>query len=174
MATTVTYSGRTLLEISLRAAYSGERSGGEEAEDKVSVTFAAAGGTAPTLSGFVEGVITATTTPTNILVAHASDPFQGLGSAEYSRGFAPASAKLKLIYFRNTDDTDSVTIARAAANGLPIFDAAGDAITLAPGEVFLLYRKAGTAALTTGSNDALALTASANTPEVFCILGYGP
>ena len=46
-------------------------------------------------------------------------------------------------------------------------------ITLAPGDVFLYYKKAGTAALTTTSNDGLTVAVSAGNPTCKVLAGYG-
>lgn len=173
MALTTTYSGSLSLAIALRSAFGGDYSGGQEAEERLSVTFAAAGGTAPTLSGFLMG--TADAAAGDWLLAHATDPFQGMGDATYSAGFTVAGTKLKLLYIKNEDATNSVTIIRGAANGLPIFAAAGDGLTILPGGVLLLYDPAGlTAALTTTSNDKLTLSVSGGSPDLTVLCGYGP
>lgn len=173
MAITTALSGSFLLQILLRSAYSGDRSGGEDAEKRLSVTFTPAGGADPTLSGFLSGTVTAAAG--DLLLAHATDPFQSMGDSEYSQGFTVAGTKLKLLYLENTDDAETVTVLRGAANGLPVFAAAGDGRTLGPGEVMLLYNPVGlTGALTTGSNDKLTLAVSGGTPALLAIAGYGP
>lgn len=172
MAVTTTYSGSLSIALRLAAALSGDRTGSEVASASDSLTFAAAGGDAPTLSGFLSG--TATAAAGDWLLAHATDPLQGMGDAGYSEGFTVAGAKLKLLYVKNNDSTNSVTIARGATNGLPLFDAASDSITLAPGDIFLFFKKAGGAALTTGSNDKLTLSVSAGAPSLTVIAAYGP
>lgn len=174
MAIVTSYSGSLTLALQLLCAYSGERTGSEQADDRVSVQFDPAGGDAPTLSGFLEGVAAVTNTPTDLLLAHATDPLQGLGSARYSEGFSVASSKIKVIHFRNEDATNSVIIARAAANGLPLFEDDEDALRLGPGDFLTLTRKAGLAALTTGGNDALTVVTSAGTASLRLIVGYGP
>ena len=69
----------------------------------------------------------------------------GMGDAPYSPGFTVASSKLKLLYVKNTDPTDTITISRAASNGLAIFGAASDALAaLQPGGIFLIYDPTGT------------------------------
>lgn len=172
MATTTTYSGTTSISVAMRNALSGELTGEENAIFSAALTFAAAGGTAPTLSGFFKG--TATCAAGDWLLAHATDPLQSQGSATYSQGFTVASSKLKLLVVKNEDSTNSITIARGSTNGLPIFDAASDAITLAPGDIFLYYKQAGTAALTTGSNDKLTISVSGGSPTATVLAAYGP
>lgn len=173
MAITTAYSGSARLEVKLRCAYSGERGGGESADFLLSAALAAAGGDDPTLSGFVQGTLVAAAG--DLLLAHATDPLQAMGSARYSEGFTVAGSKLKLLVIRNNDPTNSVTIIRGAANGLPIFLAAGDGVTLGPGQVLFLYNPAGlTAALTTGSNDKLTVSVSAGTPSCDFLAAYGP
>ena len=172
MSVTTTYSGSVSLALRLAAALSGDRTGSEVATASDSITFAAAGGDAPTLSGFLSG--TAAAAAGDWLLAHATDPLQGMGDAAYSEGFAVAGTKLKLLYIKNNNSTNSATIARGATNGLPLFDTAGDSITLAPGDIFLFYKKAGTAALTTGSNDKLTVSVSGGTPSLTVVAAYGP
>lgn len=174
MATTTDYSGRLAVELLLQAVLSGDREGVEKTPDdlNLAVRFEAAGGDAPTLSGFLhgDGSISGATT---LLLAHATDPFQGAGDAAYSEGFTLSGAKLKCLLLENTGEVN-LTVARSASNGLPIFDANGDALTLAPGDALLIYRKAGTAALVTGTNDALTVTPASGTGEFRLAVGYGP
>lgn len=172
MATTTVYSGTLTLKALARVAFSGDSTGGRTAEETINLIFAAAGGTDPTLSGFLKGTVTVAAG--DILLAHATDPFQGMGDATYSDGFTVAGAKLKLIVCRNAHATASITVSRAASNGLPIFAAAGDGITIPPGGFFCLYLPTGTAALTTGSNDALTLAPSAGSPTLEVTAFYGP
>ena len=172
MASTIAYSGSLSITALLTAALSGEKTGSETARIAKSITFAATGGTAPTLSGWFIG--TGTAAAGNILLAHATDPLQGMGAETYSQGFTVAGTKLKILILENLDTTNSITFTRGAANGLPIFDAASDAITLAPGDVFVYFKKAGTAALTTGSNDKLTVSVSAGSPTFRILVGYGP
>ncbi len=172
MADTITYSGNASIVASLNAAISGDKTGAQAAALSKVLTFAASGGTAPTLSGFFKGTITAAAG--DLLLAHASDPLQGMGDATYSQGFTVAGTKLKFLYIENTDTTNSITISRGTTNGLPIFNAADDAITLAPGDFFLYYKAAGTAALTTGTNDKLTIAVSGGSPTATVIAAYGP
>lgn len=174
MAVTTAYSGNYSLSLLLQATLSGDKEGSERAGVSYTATFAAAGGTAPTLSGFLKGTVTLSSSSGDILLAHATDPFQSFGDSGYSEGFTVAGSKLKWLSLKNTDASNSITIARAASNGLPIFDTAGDSVTLAPGDVFTLYKPAGTAALTTGSNDALTVSRSGGTPTLEVVAGYGP
>lgn len=134
--------------------------------------LAATGGTAPTVSGFMAGTFTAASG--DILLAHATDPLGTMGSEVYSAGFTVAGSKLKLLAIRNNDSTNTVTIARAASNGLPIFAAASDGTTLDAGGFFLWHNKAGTAALTTGSNDALTIAVGGGAPVCDIVAIYGP
>lgn len=173
MATTTTYSGNLDLTLALRGAYSADSTGGRVLKRTEAIVFAAAGGTAPTLSGFLNGTGTFAGAVT-LLLAHATDPFQGAGDAVYSDGFTVAGARLKVLCIEHTGASGTLTIARAAANGLPLFDAASDAVTLDPGGILLIYLKTGTATLTTGSNDGLTITPSAGTITADISVAYGP
>lgn len=174
MADTTALSGSTSLTQQLTAALSGEKTGSEVARIAKTLTWAAAGGTAPTLSGFFIG--TGTAAAGDILLAHASDPLQGQGSATYSSGFVVAGTKLKSIYIENLSTTagQDITFARGAAAGLPIFDTAGDSVTLAPGDFIYLFKKAGTAALSTTVNDKITISVAAGSPTYRIVVCYGP
>jgi hypothetical protein len=172
MALTTTLSGQLQLTAELKSLYSGDRAGEEKVTISELLTFAAAGGDAPTISGFFKG--TATCAAGDWLLAHASDPLGTMGTAGYNQGFTVDGTKLKLLFIKNLDTTNSITIIRGASNGLPIFEAAGDGITLAPGDIFLFYKKAGTAALTTTSNDKLTISVSAGSPTCTVVAAYGP
>lgn len=172
MAVTTAYSGSHQVNVNFQCSFSGDRDGSEAAAYRILKTWAAAGGTAPTISGFLKGTLTAAAG--DILLAHATDPLQSMGDAGYSEGFTVAGTKLKFLYIENLDSAESITITRKASTGLPIFDAAGDAITLAPTDHFLLFKRAGTAALTSGSNDALTISVSGGAPTATIIAAYGP
>ena len=172
MATTYAYSGSSAISLQANVAFSGDYSGNQRAERAVTRTYAAAGGTAPTISGFLNGQLTVAAG--DILLAHATDPFQGMGDAAWAEGFTVAGSKLKALYLRNCDTTRSIVVARGAANGLPIFDAAGDSITLQPLGTYFMEWPSGLAALTTGSNDKLTLTPSAGNPLMDLMAVYGP
>jgi hypothetical protein len=167
-----TYAGTLTVALTGTATASGDPvSGVHSLAESLTATFAASGGSAPTITGFLAGSITAAAG--DLLLAHDTDPFQGMGSEGYSAGFSPASSKIKAIYIKNTDSTNTITIARKATNGLPIFDAASDAITLAAGDCFFYYKKAGTAALTTGSNDGLTISVGGGSPTADVVVIYG-
>lgn len=175
MALTVTYSGTMQLILDVLAAFSVDATGGQRGKVSRTITLSASGGTAPTVSGFLVGTLSVTGAQ-DILLAHATDPLQSAGDATYSSGFTVASTKIKAIWIRNTHATAALTVARGAANGCPIFDAAGDAVTLLGGGdgLLLLTFPAGTAALTTGSNDKLTLTPSTGTVTAEIMVIYGP
>lgn len=168
-----TYSGDLSISMNVTVTASGDPIiGNMRLQELFSAVLAASGGTAPTVSGFLAGTFTAAAG--DLLLAHATDPLGSMGSETYSAGFNPASSKLKVLAIRNNDATNTVTIARAAANGLPIFSAANDAISIDAGGFFFLHLKAGTAALTTGSNDALTVSVGGGTPSCDIVAIYGP
>lgn len=168
-----TYEGSLGLFLNATATADGDPvSGVHKLAQSLEAALAASGGTAPTISGFLAGEIVAAAG--DLLLAHDTDPFQGMGSSTYSAGFSPASSKIKALFIKNTDATNTITIARAASNGLPVFDTAGDSITLAAGDCFFYFKKAGTAALTTGSNDALTISVGGGAPTADVVVIYGP
>lgn len=174
MAVTTAYAGNLTLDITGTATLGGDAAGTQRIPALAkAITFAASGGTAPTIAGWMYGTGTFTGAVT-CLLAHATDPLVGAGDAGYSIGFTVASSKLKLLYIENTHASIALTIARAATNGLPIFDTAGDSVPLAAGDILCLYVKAGTAALTTGSNDGLTITPGSSGGTCTIIALYGP
>jgi hypothetical protein len=97
-----------------------------------------------------------------------------MGDATYPAGFAPSGThKIKMLFIRNNDATNTVTLSRGTTNGLPIFNAADDAITLAAHDFFLYYKEAGTAILTSGSNDKLTVAIGGGTPSCDILVIYG-
>lgn len=64
-------------------------------------------------------------------------------------------------------NTNNVVVSRPASNGVPIFSAAGDAIPVQPGGVFLWSCPAdGKVAVTAGTGDLLTITNSAGSTSV--------
>ena len=172
MAVTTAFSGSANISLEAIATFTVDRTGAQRSAINKAITFAASGGTAPTISGWVYGTLTCAAG--DLLMAHATDPFGTMGNADYAPGFTVASSKLKLFYFENTDSTNTITVARGATAGLPIFDAANDSITLDAGGLFLWFLKAGSAALTTTSNDKLTIAVGGGSPTAICLALYGP
>ena len=77
-------------------------------------------------------------------------------------------ARIKAIYVKAaTANTNSVVVTRPAANGVPLFLAASDGISLAPGEVFLWVSPGATGkAVTAATGDLLTVTNSAGSTGV--------
>jgi hypothetical protein len=169
VAVTYTLSGTLSLGAALASVFSGDNSGQRNATVEFSDTFAASGGDVA-MTGYFKG--TATCAAGDWLLAHASDPLQSMGTATYSDGFDPASDKLYLLVVLNTDATNTITISRGTTNGLPIFGAADDAITIAAGGMFVWYSPAGTAALTTGTNDKLTIAVGGGSPTATVLAAY--
>lgn len=175
MAVATTMSGSLALSLLAQAAYGTDWGGTATAKVTDTVSFAASGGTDPTIAGFLKGT-GSISGAVDMLLAHATDPLQGAGDATYSTGYAPSGVgKIKAIYLQNTTAAGggNLTVARGAANGAPIFDTAGDSITLPPGGIALLYFKTGTAVITTGSSDKVTVTPSTGTVTFTILVVYG-
>lgn len=171
MSTSYAYDGHIDIDILLRTLLTGDVAGNLGSKQRDNLLLRATGGAA-SITGYVYGDITVSAG--DILLAHATDPFQAMGASSYSPGFTVAGSKLKLIYVKNTSPTAlSFSLARKSTNGLPIFDAASDAVTLAQDDIFFRFIPAGTAALTTGSNDGLTLTPVSGSPTARVIVAYG-
>jgi hypothetical protein len=168
MATTVTASGNLSLILNFLASFSGDTSGQRQAAVSNTKTYGS-GGTA--IDGFFKG--TAVCAAGDWLLAHATDPLQGMGDAAFSDGLTVAGKKLKMLYIRNEDATNSITITRKTGNPLPIFNADADALTIQPGGTFFLDIPNGTAALTTGTNDGLTIAVSGGSPNATVVAVYG-
>lgn len=165
MATTVTYDGSLSIEDQFRALFTVEFEGSEVAK-------VASRSTLTTIAGFFKGAFTVAAG--DFLLAHASDPLQGMGDAAYTLNFTVASKKLAYLYLKNTHASISWSFARGAANGLTLFDAASDAITLKAGAEFRMadFTNGITSALTTGSNDKLTITPASGSPTGTIVAVY--
>jgi hypothetical protein len=155
------------IKINARAAATGGYGGAVTAQAQLSAALAAAN-----MSGFLSGTLTAEAG--DILLADPGDPFQDMGDSSYAPGFVPEGKSLKFLYIENMDAEETVTVSRAASNGLPIFKTAGHGLDLPPGAALCLFLPDGTVALETGVNDALTLAVSGGTPDVKLLAGYGP
>jgi hypothetical protein len=173
MATTRVLSGSILWEPKFRLAFGGDFGGGQETPTLRHLeNWSHDGGAAPTLSGWLYGTLAVSVG--TLLLAHATDPFAGMGDAQYSEGLAVAGKRLKLLYLRaDPANAASVTIERASSNGLEIFTAAGSGIILAPGGRLIWEDPLGIGPLSTGTNDALTLTPDSGTPAVTLLAVYG-
>ena len=173
MAETYTYGAQTSLSTVCSVALAGDRLGSVAATFLKDITWDVAGGTPPTVTGFMNG--TGTAAATDALLAHATDPLGTMGDAAYSEGFTVAGSKLKLLIIENLDATNTLTISRGAANGLAIFGAASAAMPIPHGGVFVWYDPTGavTGALTTGSNDKLTFAVSGGSPTYQLLAVYG-
>lgn len=91
------------------------------------------------------------------------------------RGQALALAKVKAIVIRNTHATQAITLTRPAANGVPIFAAAGDAVTIPAGGVFALAAPgaAGLATVTGGTGDLIDIVNGAGSSATYEIAIVG-
>lgn len=172
MANTNTLSGNTSLTIEGTNTISGDTSGSRKASVSKTLTWAASGGTAPTITGFFKG--TATCAAGNWTFS-AADPLGSMGDAAWSDGYTPTAGKIKLLYVENTDSTNTITITRGATTTGDAFShilAAGDGLFLAAGDFVALYKKAGGPTVT-ASNDILTIAVGAGSPTatVLCLSG---
>lgn len=176
MADTYTLSGLYSLSGYFRSVISGDNTGAAERAFSRSVVFAASGGTEPTIAGYFCGT-GSITGAVDMLLAHATDPMSTAGSGAYvPTTYAPSGVgKIKLLRIHNTTASGggSLTVARGAAAGAPIFDAASDAVTLPPGGEMVLYFETGTAVLTTTTNDKVTVTPSSGTVTFSIECAYG-
>jgi hypothetical protein len=170
MSTTYTPSGSLTVQGNAAVQESGDQAGQVRAVQAVAVLYAPPGGQTPTLSGYQCGTVSPSTGTTYLVAAAVA----ALGA--YSPGFTANGLKLKELWGQNLDPTNSVTLSRAASDGLPFLTGAGDGVVIQPGGLYLWTDPAGATIgdLDTGVNDAVVLTPAAGSPEVYFVLKYGP
>jgi hypothetical protein len=159
-----------------QAAAGGALGASDVIDDRHSVTWAAAGGDDPTGSQFFSGAFSVAAAQ-DLLLADPTDPLQGAGAADLCHGWGPSGTlKLKRLKIRITTLAGVLTVARKAANGLPIFAAASDGIKLGPEGEFTFFDKGGDVCgvITTAGNDGLTFTPSAGTIEGVILAVFGP
>lgn len=102
------------------------------------------------------------------LAASANEDLDLVGSLTNLLGAAASMARIKAVIIKAlATNTNNVQVTRPAANGAPLFMAAGDGISLAPGEVFAWFSPtAAGKALTGGSADLLNIANSAGSTGV--------
>jgi hypothetical protein len=173
MAVTNVVSGSLSLALTLRRVASGDESGTVLSQISETRNFGATASLPETIEadGYLYGTVVAAAG--DWLLAHASDPFQGMGDATYSGGFAPAGKKVKAICIVNNDTANSVTLTPKTGNPFLLLGAAGDLITIQPGGVFLLTIPEGSAALTTTTNDGITVAVEGGTPSLEVLIAYG-
>lgn len=90
---------------------------------------------------------------TRTLAASANEDLDLAGVLASAFGATIAAAELVLLYIEAAEgNTNNVNVTRPAANGVPIFLAAGDGRGIKPGDFFLIVDSAGIA-VTAGTGD---------------------
>jgi hypothetical protein len=172
MAVTTAFSGTHVDQPSFRFSLSGDATGTEIFEDPLTTQWDAAGGDVPTGTAAFKGTATITGAQ-DLLLADATDPLQGTGAGSWSRD-AAVSGVLKLKYLRiRIVSGAKLTVARGAANGLPIFSAAGDGLQF--GKLFEWFDDDGavTGVVTTGASDKVTCTPSTGTVVAVVLTVWG-
>lgn len=110
------------------------------------------------------------------LAASATENLDLAASLVDAFGNTLTFTRVKAIIVRAVDgNTNSVQVTRPAANGVPLFMAAGDGIALTPGAAFVaIFPDANGIAVTAGTGDLLTITNSAGgTPVTYDIVIIG-
>jgi hypothetical protein len=100
---------------------------------------------------------------TRTLAASATEDLDLAGALLMVNGAAFTPAKLKMIYVKAAStNVNDVVVSRSAANGVPFLGAAGDAHSVKPGGVMLLFSPTvgGLATVTAGTGDLITITNS--------------
>lgn len=107
---------------------------------------------------------------TRTLAASATEDLDLAGALTDAFGGSITFARIKaVIITADPDNTNLVQLTRPAANGVPLFMAAGDGIALRPGSCFAWFAGAADATgvvVTAGTADLLTVTNSAGTTGV--------
>jgi hypothetical protein len=115
---------------------------------------------------------------TRTLAASATEDLDMAGVLTNAFGQVVTFARIKLILIHaDLANTNNVNVTRPAANGLPIFIAAGDGIAVRPNGIFFWFAPDATGtAVTAGTGDLLTITNSGGTTSVtykVVIIGAG-
>ncbi len=105
---------------------------------------------------------------TRTLTASATEDLDLAGVLTSAFGATLTFARIKLLRVRAAAaNTNNVVVSRAAANGVPIFSAANDAIPVLPGgELWWVAPNAAAIAVTAGTGDLITVTNSAGSTSV--------
>lgn len=122
------------------------------------------------------GVATCTSTPTDIELAHATDPLQGLGDATQFQAQSPASKKLKALMMKNLSAAAYIDVTNHATLGLAGMGWAASQLIkrIMPNGCLLWTDPAGSTAMVNDTNDHVTLTAQTGTPTLAILAIYGP
>lgn len=105
---------------------------------------------------------------TRTLAASGTETLDLAGSLTDATGQTLTFAKIKVVFFRAADgNTNSVQVTRPASNGVALFMAAGDGISLLPGGKFVWWSPNATGVtVTAGTGDLITVTNSAGSTGV--------
>ncbi len=104
---------------------------------------------------------------TRTLSASATEDLDLAAALTNAFGVTLTFAKVKCVLVRAAvGNTNDVQVTRSAANGVPLFMAAGDGIALAPGEWFVYFSPTVGKTVTAGTGDLLTITNSAGSTGV--------
>lgn len=130
---------------------------------------------APLIKSYVIAMATGTGTgqadkifhDTRTLTASGTEDLDLAGVLTDPFGAALTFAKLKAVLIKAADaNTNNVVLSRPAANGVPLFSAASDAISILPGGVFCWVAPGAGVTVTAGTGDLLTFTNSAGSTSV--------
>ena len=177
MATTRTPTGSVQATHSLSHTLTGDEVGSPtiSLQNQQSVQ---AGAALPNIDGDTgfHGVATVTTTPTDIELAHATDPLQALGDATQFQGQSPASKKLKALLLKNLSAASYIDVKMPATLGLAGLGFAASQLIkrIMPNGHLSWSDPGGSTAMVNDTNDHLELTAQVGTPQLEILAIYGP
>jgi len=104
---------------------------------------------------------------TRTLTASATEDLDLAGSLTDALGTALTIVKLKAVYISAASaNTNNVVLSRPAANGVPLFSAASDAISVLPGGMLLWVAPGAGVTVTAATGDLMTITNSAGSTSV--------
>jgi hypothetical protein len=163
--------------MALRTAYSIALSGSQTvAKDMGTVSFPFSLALSGALTdGVASGMADLIFTDQRTLAASASEDLDVVGSLEDAVGATISMAKVKCVFIKAASaNTNDVVLSRPAANGLPLFGAASDAISIKPGGAFMWLAPATGVTATAGTADLLTVAKSAaGTPVTYDVVIVG-
>lgn len=144
----------------IKASVSGAQSGALDL-GTVQFPFALAANSSYS-DGTAAGMVDRVFTDSRTLAASATEDLDLAGSLTDALGATLTMAKLKFVMIKAASgNTNDVVLSRPTTNGVPLFEAADDAIRIKPGGCFMWVVPGSGVTVTAGTGDLLTLTNSA-------------
>lgn len=126
-------------------------------------------------SGTGSGMVDKEFSDTRTLIASATEDLDFAGVLTDGLGAVATMAKIKFVMITAAAaNTNNVVVSRPASNGVPLFEAASDAIAIKPGGCFMWVAPGTGVTVTAATGDLLTITNSAaGTPVTYSVVVMG-